>query len=375
MERVLKIVADDKIPFLRGVLEPYARMVYLPGGAIGPADVVDADALITRTRTCCDARLLAGSRVRCIATATIGFDHFDTGWLEERGIVWGNAPGCNAAAVAQYLAAVLTGDGAPPAGRTLGVVGAGNVGSRVAEVGRALGMRVLLSDPPREERENSGEFLPLETLVRESDVLTFHVPMVKDGRWPTFHLADEALLSALKPGALVVNSSRGGVADGGALKAALRSGRLGGAVLDVWENEPLIDPELHGLVRIGTPHIAGYSTDGKANGTAMAVRLLARALGITPLLEWRPAGLPEPERPVIELDGSLPTERQLRDAVRRSYDIRLDDRLLREDPAGFERQRGGYRVRREFGAFTVRGGSADARRVLSRLGFRLQSQS
>ena len=165
MKSELKIVADDKIPFLRGVLEPYARVVYLPGGAITPADVADADGLITRTRTCCDARLLADSRVRCIATATIGFDHLDVAWLESRGISWGNAPGCNAAGVAQYLAAVLTDSGEPLAGRTLGVVGVGNVGSRVAEVGRALGMRVLLSDPPRAERGDAGEFLPLETLM------------------------------------------------------------------------------------------------------------------------------------------------------------------------------------------------------------------
>ncbi len=372
MKSELKIVADDKIPFLRGVLEPYARVVYLPGGAITPADVADADGLITRTRTCCDARLLADSRVRCIATATIGFDHLDVAWLESRGISWGNAPGCNAAGVAQYLAAVLTDSGEPLAGRTLGVVGVGNVGSRVAEVGRALGMRVLLSDPPRAERGDAGEFLPLETLVRESDVLSFHVPMVREGRWPTFHLADGALFAGLKPGATVVNSSRGGVVESDALKQALRSGRVARAVLDVWEHEPAIDPELHRLVEIGTPHIAGYSTDGKANGTAMAVRQIARFFGIAPLEQWRPAELPEPERPRIELDASMPEPEQLRDAVRRSYEIRFDDRMLREDPAGFERQRGSYRIRREFPAFTVSGGSPAVRRRLARLGFQLQ---
>ncbi len=367
----MKIVADDKIPFLRGVFEPFFEVTYLPGGKISPVDVRDADALIVRTRTRCNRTLLAGSRLQFIATATIGFDHIDTVAMDELGITWCRAPGCNASSVAQYITCALVDFRLPLAGKTLGVVGVGEVGRRVVKVGKALGMRVLQCDPPRAEREGGESFLPLEKLVVESDFLTIHVPLSQDGAYPTYHLVDTRLLAMLKPGATLINTSRGEVVDGGALKRALQVGKLGAAILDVWENEPDIDPALLELVRIGTPHIAGYSTDGKANGTSMAVQSLAEYFKIAELKGWKPNRIPVPEASRIELDSTLPESVQLGLACRTAYDIRFDDSHLRLARADFENQRSNYRLRREPFAFRVIGGSPTVRNMLAELGFQL----
>ncbi|MDD3885501.1 MAG: 4-phosphoerythronate dehydrogenase [Victivallaceae bacterium] len=365
-----KIVSDDRIPFLRGVFEPYADVVYLPGKAISNDALRDADALLTRTRTRCDHALLAGTRVKIIATATIGFDHIDVPAMAELGVDWRNAPGCNSGSVAQYIGCALAVlyNGAP-AGHTLGVVGVGNVGRKVAAVGRALGMNVLLNDPPREAAGETG-FVDIGRIAAESDVVTCHVPMVKSGPWPTFHLADAQFFSAMKPGAFFINSSRGGVADNRAAAAALQSGKLGNAVFDVWENEPLIDRELLMLAGLSTPHIAGYSADGKANGTFMSVRAVADALGIDELREFT-VEPPPPEVPeLIDLDG-LDDAAGLLHSVLHAYDIRRDSNTLKGDPDGFERQRGDYYLRREPVAFRVGGGSEKLRGELAGLGFKL----
>ena len=366
----MKIVADDRIPFLKGVFEPYARVVYLPGGAIAPGDLRDADALITRTRTRCNEALLAGSGVRFIATATIGFDHIDAAYLEQAGIPWTSAPGCNAASVAQYIGSALVSSGEDLRGRVLGVIGVGNVGSKVAALGEALGMRVLRNDPPRAEREGVDGFTELPELLSEADFVTLHTPLTRDGAHPTFHLCDAAFLNGMKRDAQLFNSGRGEVVDSAALKTALKTGRIAGAVLDVWENEPGIDRELLNRVRLGTPHIAGYSTDGKANGTMMSVRAVANFFGIGELRDWRPARLPEPEQPSIVLEPGDSAVRQIARALLHTYEIGFDDRNLRNDPAGFETQRGRYRVRREYPAFTVRNAVPEARMVLEKLGFR-----
>lgn len=367
----MRIVADDKIPFLKGVFEPYAEVRYLPGGAIRQEDLRNADALITRTRTRCNRELLAGTPVRFIATATIGFDHIDAAAMKELEIDWTNAPGCNARSVAGYLAAALTGFQRPLRGLTLGVVGVGNVGRRIVETGEALGMRVLRNDPPRAEREGSAGFSELAQLLEESDFITLHVPLERGGAHPTFHLADEVFLNAMKPGAVLLNTSRGEVADNPALKRALLAGTLRAAVLDVWENEPEIDRELLAQVFRGTPHIAGYSADGKANGTAMAVQAVARKFGIEPLYEWRPSALPAPEPATIDLAATASPEEQLALACNTACDLLRDDADLRRDPGRFEQLRGNYRIRREAPAYIIRGGSGEVRDTLKRLDFRL----
>jgi len=377
----MKIVCDNKIPFLRGALEPYAEVVYLPGKDTDPETVRDADALITRTRTRCDASLLAGSAVRAIATATIGFDHIDTAWCVANGIAWSNAPGCNSWSVKQYLSSVLAvlaqRHGLRLDTLTLGVVGVGNVGSKVAEAGRAFGMRVLLNDPPRARAEGEDSFVSLDTIIAESDIITLHVPLTREGEDATWHMFDAGRLSRLRPSQILINSSRGPVVDNPALKDALMRHSIGGAVLDVWEGEPDLDRELVSLLDITTPHIAGYSADGKANGTTMSVRYLARQLGL-PLTEWTASGVPAPEMPLeFVLDAAGKTVQDvLCEAVLYTYDVRRDSDALRAAPGEFERLRGDYWVRREPSAFTLtlRGGSPDLAARLERIGFKVNTQ-
>ena len=280
----MKIVIDNKIPFIRGVFEPFAEVVYLPGAKTTPEDVRDADALITRTRTICNKSLLEGSKVRMIATATIGFDHIDTAWVESAGIAWTNAPGCNSWSVEQYIASVLVCLAEKHSLRledlTLGVVGVGNVGGKVAKIASLLGMKVLLNDPPRARKEGPDAFVSLDEVMERADIITLHVPLEKQGPDATMHLFDRERISRLKRDQFLINSSRGPVVDNAALLDALKAGAIRGAVLDVWEDEPAPDPELVAALDISTPHIAGYSADGKANGTTMSVQAVAKALGL-----------------------------------------------------------------------------------------------
>lgn len=375
----MKIVCDNKIPFIRGVFEPWAEVVYLPGAETTPAVVRDADAVVTRTRTRCDAALLAGSSVRVVASATIGYDHIDTAWCEAHGILWRNAPGCNSSSVKQYIAAVLCTlarrHGLRLDALTLGVVGVGNVGSKVAEAAALLGMRVLLCDPPRARAEGAEGFVDLDTLVAQSDIVTLHVPLSREGEDATWHLFDEARLAAMRPDQFLINSSRGPVVDGAALRAALQAKALRGAVLDVWEGEPEPDRALMALLDIATPHIAGYSADGKANGTRMSVRTVAAVLGL-PLADWRPADIPAPAQPLeFSLDASGKSRQEvLSEAILHTYDILADDRALRAHPERFEQLRGDYPVRREPTAFTLQlqGGDPALADALAALGFHIQ---
>ena len=369
----MKIVADDKIPWLRGVFEPFAEVVYLPGKKISPADVADADALIVRTRTVCGRDLLAGSKVRVVATATIGFDHIKTEELETLSIPWYNAPGCNAGSVKNYIASALSNFGCDLTGRTLGIIGVGNVGKLVAEVGRAFGMKLLLNDPPRADKEGAAGFVQLDELLRESDIVTMHVPLEKSGKYPTVDMADEKFFRAMKPGSCYFNSCRGEVVVPSALKSALQSGKISCALMDVWPGEPNIDPELAALIRFGTPHIAGYSKDGKANGTAAAVRCVSKALGIKELYDFTVETLPKPVfDETIMVDGNAPVWQQLNQAVLHTYDIMDDVKAFYSNISGFEELRGSYWNRREFPAYTVCGASQNAKEKLEILGFKVK---
>jgi len=373
----MKVVADDKIPFLKGVLESANIDVeYLAGAKTTPADVGDADALITRTRTKCNEALLKNSQVRFIATATIGFDHIDTEYVEKNGIVWTNAPGCNSSSVAQYMTSLLLDLAVKKhfalAGKVLGVIGVGHVGSKVAAVGRALGMKVLLNDPPRERAEKSGEFVALDEIVEKSDIITIHVPLEYGGEDPTFHLADADFLARLRPGQFLVNASRGEVVDNTALRETLRQKKIAGAALDVWENEPGIDLELLGLLDYATPHIAGYSTDGKANGTSMSVQALAEFFDLDERLKnWYPDSVPLPGKVCLDCPASGTLEEKLNAVVSCSYSIAGDSERLRENPGDFEKLRGSYPLRREFGVFTVRNADEECADVLRNLGFKI----
>ena len=314
------LIADRDIPFLEGVLDDWFDVRRLPGREIGPDDVRDASALLVRTRTRCNASLLEGSAVRLVATATIGTDHIDMRYCAKHGITVASAPGCNAAAVAQYVGAALHALSLDRQAATLGVIGVGHVGSLVAEVGRRAGMRVLLSDPPREAAEGSAGFTPLPELLAASDIVTLHIPLWPENR----DFADAAFFSQMRPGASFFNASRGEVVDEDALLAARP--RLDKLVLDVWKNEPAINRALLAVADIATPHIAGYSIQGKINGTQAVVRAVGETFGIDPLRHFSVTGVSLPQEP---------------------YDIFRDDASLRRDPSAFESLRSHYAYRND----------------------------
>jgi len=374
----MKIVIDDKIPFLEGVLEPYASTLYKNGASISPADVKKADALIIRTRTRCDAGLLAGSTMKFIASATIGHDHIDEKYCKESNIAWSNAPGCNAGSVVQYVAAALcfwsNKTGKPLKGNCIGIVGVGNTGSGVANLCRTLGMKVLQNDPPRERREGSNAFVDIQTILEKADIISLHVPLNQDGEDKTCHLVNADNLSKMDRCSLLINTCRGEVVDNTALKMALQKGLLKNAVLDVWENEPGIDRALMSCLLLATPHIAGYSADGKATGTAMAVQAFARHFGISDLESWFPNLIPPPARPQFTPTfGNTDEESFLKQAVLHTYPIQEDDGRLREAPQNFEDLRGNYPLRREFSAYTIRLNRQEdpQTKQLEKLGFRI----
>lgn len=384
----MKIIVDNKIPFIKGVLEPFAEVVYLPGKETGPEVVKDADAIITRTRTACNESLLKGSAVKVIATATIGFDHIDTAWVEANGIWWTNAPGCNSWSVKQYVSSVLVSlakkHGLKLEDLTLGVVGVGNVGSKVAVAAKALGMKVLLNDPPRARKEGPDGFVDLDEIVAKSDIVTLHVPLERGGEDPTWHLFDAARMAAMRRNQILINSSRGPVVDNAALKQTLKAGGLKGAVLDVWEGEPELDPELVSLLDYSTPHIAGYSSDGKANGTMMSVRAVAGKLGL-PLTDWCPTDIPAPthglhkgvEAQTFSIDAEGKTRQEvLSEAILYAYDVAVDSEALRSNLSAFESLRGDYPVRREPSAFTVqlKNGTPELAEALRQLDFKVNNQ-
>jgi erythronate-4-phosphate dehydrogenase len=374
---MIKIVADDKIPYLRGVLESFANISYLPGRQITREVVRDADALLIRTRTRCNSDLLEGSSVKFIGTGTIGFDHIDTDYCRSRNILWTNAPGCNSSSVMQYIAAALlrisSETGTSLRGRTLGIVGVGNVGSKVEKLARLMGMNILLNDPPRARREGESRFVSLERILSESDIITLHVPLNKDGEDRTLHLFDSSVMEKVKKGCWLINTSRGEVTENDALMGALAGERLSGAVLDVWENEPEINIPLMHMAFLATPHIAGYSADGKANGTAMIIRSFSDTFGMT-LGDWYPAEVAPPENPVLAIDcEGKNTEEIIRRAVFHTYNIVEDDVKLRFDPSRFENLRENYPLRREFGSYSLKlkDCPVDAWSILKELGFRI----
>lgn len=375
----MKVVADNKIPFLEGALEPFADIDYFPGKEITSYTIKDADALLIRTRTKCDEHLLKGSAVKFIATATIGYDHIDTGYCRKAGIHWTNAPGCNSSSVQQYIASALITlshkKGFDLTRKSLGVVGVGNVGSKVVSLAEQLNMTVYLNDPPRERKEGSCQFISLAGILRESDIITFHVPLITDGIDKTFHMVNEALLRKMNKGTIIINSSRGEVIDSDAFKNGIKSGHISGAVLDVWENEPCLDQELLEIVDIATPHIAGYSADGKANGTTMIIRALSRFfdLGVN---DWIPAEIPDPPVNTIRIDCTGKSDDMIvQEAISTTYDITDDDRHLRNSVDTFEKQRGEYPLRREYHAYhlTLSEDRPGVVRRLKRLKFNIET--
>lgn len=341
----MKVIVDDKIPYIKGEIERLAdEVVYLPGAQICRDDVRDADAMIVRTRTRCNQALLEGSQVKFIATATIGFDHLDTRYLEQAGITWTNCPGCNATSVAQYVHSSLLllekERGMRLAECTLGIIGVGNVGSAVYEKCKGLVGNVLLNDPPRQLREGSEsawEWHSLERVMQECDIITIHTPLITDGPYPTFHLIDDMALHGMPRRPVLINCGRGEVVDNEALERALDEDRIEQAIIDTWEHEPHISLSLLEKVYIGTPHVAGYSADGKANATRMSLEALARWMHRPTTFHVKPPQLPQ---------GSI-TATTKEEMSLQLYDPRTDSIRLKQAPQQFETQRGNYPLRRE----------------------------
>lgn len=339
------IVIDKDIPFIEGVFEQYATVRYLDSSEINAAAVHDADALVIRTRTRCGAALLEGSSVKIVSTATIGYDHIDLDYCRRKGIHVQNASGCNAGAVMNYVVSAIYGTASRKRinleGCKVGIIGVGNVGSRVARALGLLGFNVLLNDPPRAAVESPALFCDLDFLLRNSDIVTMHVPLTPETRG----MADAAFFSKMKLGAIFVNASRGEVVDEGALLGAVE--KLGSVVLDTWCNEPDINRDLLKVVDIATPHIAGYSYQGKLVGTSMAVRAVARYLDIKELFEFFPDPKGKP-RDAVKLDLRDKGQGQITSILQYNYPIFTDDFMLRIAPENFETLRANYRYRREF---------------------------
>lgn len=380
MSRPMQILADDNMPLLE-LFGRHGEIRQMPGRLIGPTDLQDVDLLLVRSVTRIDVPLLANSRLQFIGSATIGTDHLNLPLLAERGIGWANAPGCNAQAVVQYVLAALVGlvqrGRLQPLGKTASVIGVGAVGSRVAALLEALGFQVMRHDPPRAEREGAAGWVSLEQALA-ADVICLHAPLETAGRFPSRHLLGADQLAHLKPGAVLLNAGRGEVIDTQALSALLALRPDLSVVLDVWEQEPTVPPDLAQQVQLATPHIAGYSLEGKLQGSLMVYRACCQKFG------WSES-LPEltlPPLPVERASWHQPADlwSRLAALVPLTYDPWLDDARLRaslklppaEARQAFDRQRKDYRLRRELSALTLAGPGADA---LSGLGFGLAQEA
>ncbi len=351
----MKILADAHIPYLKGVAEQFGDVTYLPGDQFTKESVKENDVLIVRTVTHFDEKILNDSNVKLICSATIGYDHIDTDYCDSHNITWRTAPGCNARSVEQYVTSSLMRMADKRnfmlKDKTIGIVGVGNVGKEVARACELLGMRILLNDPPRQEIENSDAFVDIATIQKEADIITFHTPLTKEGKHATYHLADSAFFQNLIKSPIIINSSRGAVVNNLTLKRALRNDNVSGAIIDTWENEPNIDRELVELVDIATPHIAGYSADGKWNATKMCLhtindifKLERKSIELVPILE--------PENNVIDV-SLYSVKDQLAQAILKTYDPKKDSQLLKESPGEFYYFRSHYPLRREYRAYTI----------------------
>ncbi|MCK9160661.1 MAG: 4-phosphoerythronate dehydrogenase PdxB [Parabacteroides sp.] len=370
----MKIVADNTVPYLKGILEPIADVVYLPAEEFTPDALHDADALIVRSIDKCTRNLLSGSKIKLITTATIGFDHIDTQFCAEAGITWKNAPGCNAVSVSQYILGALADlslkTNKPLAGKTIGIVGVGHVGKKVEKVCSAIGMNVLRNDPPREEIEGKSNFVSLNTIAEKSDIITFHTPLIKEGKFATRHLADTIFFKKLKRQPWYINASRGAVHDTEALLKAYQNGQISEMVIDCWENEPDISRELLKSASIATPHIAGFSADGKANGTRICLENIATFfhLSIDKIVDVIP---PVPLEPIIDMN--MFASNRIEQALLKPFNPLVPDKALRAEPEKFEWFRANFHHHREFHAYTIANATLREAALLQQLGFIIKS--
>lgn len=366
----MKIIADKNIPFLQGIAECYGETEYLAGADFVHEKIKDADVLIVRTVAHLDESVLANTNIKLICSATIGFDHIDTAYCDAHNIKWSNAPGCNSGSVQQYIVSVLLTLSQQKnfrlTDKTIGIIGIGNVGKKVARACRLLGMNVLLNDPPRQAVEGNTEFTDLETIMKEADIITFHTPLTKEGYFRTFHLADCSFFKSLHKKPLIINSARGGIIDTNDVIDALDKGLISGAVIDCWENEPDINLLYMNRTDIATPHIAGYSADGKANASRMALTTIANFfyLDKAPIERINPPSL---VNTVIDLDNYA--ESRIDHAILETYNPMDDYERFKNSPDKFKFLRNEYPLRREYQAYTVINATEEEKNLLTALGF------
>lgn len=370
----MKIIVDENMPYARALFSRLGEVHAVPGRPLPEGVLDDADALMVRSVTRVNADLLAGKPVKFVGTATAGTDHVDQHWLRQAGLGFSAAPGCNAIAVVEYVFSALLmlaeRDGFALQDRTVGIVGVGNVGGRLQARLEALGIRTLLCDPPRADNGDAGEFLPLQTLVEQADILTFHTPLFKDGPYKSLHLADDALLRQLKPGTILINACRGPVVDNAALLNCLNDGQDLHAILDVWEPEPALNTDLLAKVEIGTPHIAGYTLEGKARGTTQVFEAFSQFIGQPQQIELNSL-LPIPDVVSVQVHGPI-TQPVLKRLAHLVYDVRRDDAPLRRVAAmagEFDKLRKNYVERREWSSLRVECDDATSAALLNKLGF------
>lgn len=379
------IVADENIPLLDRFFEDIGTIRRVSGRNMTPADVHDADILLVRSVTRVDRNLLEGSRIKFVGTATIGTDHVDMDWLESQGIAFASAPGCNAASVAEYVLSVLSIHAEQRGlddwtGLSVGIIGAGNVGRRLAARLEKLGFDTKVNDPPRQAAEPEEEFDSLEDTLG-CDVITLHTPLTEGGDDPTHHLINAERLAVLGRSQLLINTSRGGVIDSVALKARLAEADAPKAVLDVWEDEPQVDPDLARYAWLMTPHIAGYSLEGKVGGTEMIYKALCQFLGL-PVRKKSGQFMADPALSKLSFTSSANARDAAHLAIRACYDVRRDDARYRqvlalpedERAAAFDAMRRDYPVRREFSSTKIqlKGGAKELQQVFKALEFKLK---
>lgn len=335
----MKFVIENHIPYIKGLLEPFASVEYLPYSEITNATVADADAIIVRTRTRCDATLLKNSRCSFIGSATIGTDHIDLDYCRRQGISVYNAPGCNAPAVAQYVLStigrLIQHDGIDnPGSTTIGIIGVGHVGSIVARWATETGFKILLNDPPRQRTESDFCGTSIDDITRHADIITFHTPLTRIGNDATWHLCDADFINKLHRCRLLINSARGPITDTNALLDGLQTGKIGNVAIDCWENEPCINQLLLNRAFIATPHIAGYSQEGKMRATAMIVEKINKHFGINAKI------------PLVAAPAQGAADVTLSRIID-SYNPLVDTTLLKNCPDQFEHQRNHYPLRHE----------------------------
>ncbi|OOE89720.1 4-phosphoerythronate dehydrogenase [Salinivibrio sharmensis] len=384
----MKIVVDENMPYAQTLFSQLGEVVALPGRAIRAADLIDADALMVRSVTQVNHALIDGAtRLRFVGSATAGEDHLDFSALQAQGVHATAAPGCNKVGVAEYVISALLvlaqQQGFNITDRTVGIVGVGHVGHYLSERLAALGIKTLLCDPPRQARENLADMVDIDTLIAQSDVVTFHTPLTTTGAYPTYHLMNQARLDALASGSILINAARGPIVDNQALKARLARGDID-AVLDVYEHEPEVDLALIERLAFATPHVAGYGLEGKARGTTMVFNALCEHLGLP---ERAHACELLPTAPIPHVALAQPWQQSdLMALTQLVYDIRRDDSDFRRamhaagddktaQRTAFDQLRKNYWDRREYSAITVAGQADFGLQSLAKLGFSIEEHA